>query len=338
MKKIVKKIVPENIISQVRNYYNRNYKLKKMYNFDRKRYANSSYELSNNRSLENLRSKITFHYHSIEKGLSNANFRLGFGKKAFDQLFLAMDKFLELGYPATDTRFQQAISVIEEYVILHRKNNFDAIEAENKLSEYKELLLEENCGIGGYSVVKREELPNFNSTSFKNLAAQRYSIRDFGNDEINDDDIFDAIKSAIKTPSVCNRQAWKVHYIKEKSLLEKALVIQGGLRGNGKNLNRLMLVTCNKEYMNGPHERNQTFIDGGMFTMSLIYALTSKQIATCALNADFSLEKEQQIRDIMKLQSSEDLIAFVALGSYPGEMKVAKSPRDSVDTITKVYC
>ncbi|MGF3194963.1 hypothetical protein [Facklamia sp. P13055] len=66
-----------------------------MYKFDKLRFLTSAYNMKEEYSYENLRSKITFHYHSIEKGLSNANFRAGFGKYAFKELFFAMDLFLK---------------------------------------------------------------------------------------------------------------------------------------------------------------------------------------------------------------------------------------------------
>src|SRR5699024_8074297 len=96
--------------------------------------------------------------------------------------------------------------------------------------------------------------------NFKELAAYRYSIRDFGEEIVSDEEIFDAIQMATKTPSVCNRQAYRVYQIKNPEILKKVYNMQGGLTTNGENLQQFLLVTCNREFMNGPHERNQTYI------------------------------------------------------------------------------
>lgn len=332
----IKKIIPRSLIDTRRRLINRR-NLNKLYKFDKNRYLNYAYELNDEYSYDNLRSKITFHYHSIEKGLSNKNIRLGFGSKAFEGLFYAMDKYIELGYPTDDNRFQEGISVINEYLKLHEERNFPVQWVSGKQKEYMKFDTGIYNGKAGYGVIHKNELPQYESLNFKELAYNRHSIRDFGEEMIEDNKIYEAIEIATKTPSVCNRQACKVYQIKDSIILKKTFELQRGLTTNGENLQQMLLVTSNREYMNGPHERNQTYIDGGMFTMSLIYALTYRNIATCALNTNFSLKKEKKMREILDIPLSEDLIAFIAIGSYAEENSYAKSPRDSYkEIITKI--
>lgn len=308
-------------------------KLKKLYDFDRNRYINSAYELNDAYSFNNLRSKITFHYHSIEKGLSNINFRYGFGKNAFNGLFIAMDKFIANEFDTEDRRFQQAITVIKAYVDVHNEANYDVQEIEKKLEEFLPYYVEANLRLGGSDTIYKENLPNFKEANFKELALNRNSIRDFGTQKVEKNDIDEVIDLAIKTPSVCNRQPNQAYVLNNPDLISKSLEIQGGFKGHGKNIQYLMVVTSNREYMNGPHERNQTYIDGGMFLMSLLYALTYKNIASCVLNADFNITKEKSIRKLLDISFSEDIIAFIAIGSYADEYKIANSPRDSRENI-----
>lgn len=316
--------------------YSRKKHLNSLYKFDKNRHKKSAYDLTNTYTKNNLRSKITFHYHSIEKGLSNPNLRLGFGKRAFEGLFLAMDKYLEKSYPTNDKRFQQAISVIQEYLDVHENNKFETEWVSSKYAEYKKHFIDSFNNTGGAGNIKLENIPDYSELNFKELAAYRYSIRDFGEEIVSDEEIFDAIQMATKTPSVCNRQAYGVYQIKNPEILKKVYNMQGGLTTNGENLQQFLLVTCNREFMNGPHERNQTYIDGGMFLMSLVYALTYHQIASCTLNTNFTLEKEKAMRELLDVSYSEDLIAFVAIGSFAEETKYAKSPRDSYEDITVV--
>src|SRR5699024_9003022 len=117
-------------------------------------------------------------------------------------------------------------------------------------------------------------------------------------------------------------------YIKNPLLVKKVLQIQGGLRGKRENLNKILVVTADKQYMAHAHERNQTYIDGGLFAMSLIYSLTSKNIATCALNASFSYKQDKDMREFLSIHESEDLILFIAIGSYPENFRIPKSFRD----------
>lgn len=335
MKALIKKILPETFVSSIM-IINKKKAVSKLYKSDKARLLKYGYSINGNYNEDNLRAKITFHYHAIEKGLSNANLRLGFGERAFKELFWAMDKFLEKGYSTDDYRFQSAISVIKSYVELHRKKNYPIEDIESQLFTYSKHFLQENEGIGGYLTIEKNQLPKFDELCFKDLAFARYSVRDFGREDIDESKIFEAIDIATKTPSACNRQAWKVYYIKSDTMIRNVLNIQGGLNGNGENLRKLLLVTSDKQYMNGGHERNQTYIDGGLYTMSLLYALESANIASCTLNTNFNLKKDREMRNLLKINDSEDFIAFIALGTYPEVIKVAKSPRDNNTVITSI--
>lgn len=335
MRTLIKQILPETFVSSIRKI-NQKKGISKLYNSDKARLLKYGYSINGNYNEDNLRAKITFHYHAIEKGLSNANLRLGFGESAFKELFWAMDKFIEKEYSTTDYRFQSAISVIKSYVDFHRKKNHPVEEVESRLIAYSRYFLQENEGSGGYLTIEKAQLPKFDELCFKDLALTRYSVRDFGSEDFDESKIFEAIDIATKTPSACNRQAWKVYYIKSDKMIRDVLNIQGGLTGNGENLRKLLLVTSDKQYMNGGHERNQTYIDGGLYTMSLLYALESANIASCTLNTNFNLKKDREMRNLLKINDSEDFIAFIALGTYPEVLKVAKSPRDNNTVITSI--
>lgn len=333
MKNLLRKVVPKRLIVLYKSFKVRK-ELNDLYNFDKKRYLKSSFGTRTDLSLNNLRSKITFHYHSIEKGLSNAEIRLGFGQRAFSELFYSLDKWVEKKYPNDDFRFQSALSVIHSYIEFHNLNDFDVSPIEDKFKEYLPHFNEKNIGIGGYKSIGKNQVLSIDESAFEYLAKNRYSVRDFGNEPVNEDDISSSIQMATKAPSVCNRQAWRVYVIQSKSIIQQALKIQNGFKGNGKNIQKLLLVTMDNQFMRGPSERNQSYIDGGLYAMSLIYALTSKRIATCPLNASFDMLKEDSMRKLINIKESEDFITFIAVGSYPEEFKVAQSPRDSFGDFT----
>lgn len=339
MKEQLKKLLPESMIINLRKKmkpYHRNRQFKKLYDFDKKRYKKYSYEFSNEMDFDNLRSKITFHYHSIEKGLSNSRFRGGFGKTAFTELFFAMDKYLEKGYPTDDARFQQAISTITAYVNRHNEINIGVPEVSKKLESYLKYDTGRIENVGGATIKEKSSTEDYAELNFKDLALNRHSIRDFGSARFPEECLVDAIEIANKTPSVCNRQSTHVYYIKDSAKMEQIFNLQGGLTTHGENLQGILLVTANRKYMNGPHERNQTYIDGGLYLMSLVYALTYKNIATCVLNANFTLEKELESRKILGISEAEDLIAFVAVGTYPENIRYANSPRDTAEDVFSI--
>ena len=331
----IKKLLPPKFILYV-NRTRQRIAISRLYRFDQKRLKKYAFTLQKQFSRENLRAKITLHYHAIEKGLSNANPRLGFGERAFTELFWTMDAYIKNGYPTDDSRFQSAVSVIAAYVKLHQTHNHSVPRVEENLKKYISLLLPENRELGGFLTLKRDELPDFRTLAFDDLSKNRVSVRDFGEDQIDDPKVFEALRIATRTPSVCNRQAWRVRYVKSPEKVQDVLKIQGGFRGNGENLRSLLIVTADKQYMTGGRERNQTYIDGGMFAMSLLYALTSVGIASCPLNASFRLEQEEKIRHLLQVGEAEDFITVIALGTYPAAFKIAKSPRDDYQLFTTV--
>lgn len=335
MKRLVFMILPIN----VRDYLIRLkliFRLIISYFEDMKRFKKYSISFGNNFSYENLRSKITFHYHSIEKGLSNTSFRYGFGERAFKELFFALDKYLELGYPKDDIRFQSALNIIDYYIKFHNENGYKLDSFENKAKRYLTYLNQKYLGITGVEIRRISQNPDFKVLNFKDIAYSRHSVRDFGEEKIDEVKVINAIKIASNSPSVCNRQSWKVRLIKNVNVINNVLSIHNGLKGYGNNISYLIVVSCDKQYMIDSFERNQTFIDGGIFTMSLLYALTYENIATCTLNANLNKECEIEIRKILKIELSEDLIAFIALGSYPNVYKYTKSPKDNYELFTIV--
>lgn len=339
MYQLIKKFIPQKSMWFLRRkkliFFNK-LKYLKLIIFDIKRFNNNAYDMNDKFNYDNLRSKITFHYHSLEKGLSNKNFRYKFGINALNELFYAMDLYIEKDFPLEDSRFQQAICVLEAYLDVHREQGIDVKWVEDKYNNIIQHIKVENNQDGGFKVIDRPNQDN-SGLNFKQLMLNRHSVRDFGEEKLNENLILDSISIASLSPSVCNRQSCKVHLINDKKLVHEVLLIQGGLTGFGENIQKIILVTSDKSFMNGPHERNQTYVDGGIFFMNLLNALTYNNIATCSLNADFDIIKEKKLRNLMDLKLSEDLIGFIALGSFPSKYKIAFSPRDTEKQITKIY-
>ena len=322
MKELIKKILPISLYTKYMTLKN-SVQIYIRYKKDRKRFSNESIDYSvKNDSLSNLRGSITLNYHNIEKGLSHGKkIRLGFSKSAISDLLNAMDEFVVRGYPAKDTRFQTAVSVLEQYVEIHKKNHYDVQYIEDKLKRYGKLLAI-NAGVKNIQYSK-DYYPN----TFKELMTNRHSVRDFGLEEIEKSKLIEALKISARTPSACNRQPWKV-YIVSNEKINELLRLQAGINTHGKNIQYLMLITSDKGYYRWVNERNQNLIDGGLFSATLLYALESQGIASCPLHCSLSEKDEAKIRDILKIGSSEELINFIAIGSFPNEITVPVSHRD----------
>lgn len=337
MKEALKSILPKALLRKttgIRVKFRKYIDVRKLYYNDFKRYNNSAFLMNNKQTVDNLRARITLHYHSLEKGMSNSNLRIGFGKSALNDLFCSLEEYINCGFSLEDPRFKSGVSTIHKYIELHKLNNYNVLDIEERLLSLTSV---KETNAGGVYEFKRDELLSFKNSNFHDLSKHRFSVRDFSDEEVDRSIIEDAIKISMKTPSVCNRQPWTVYLIQNPRLINEVLKIQGGLNGNGKKMDTLLLVTSDNSYLAGPEERNQGFVDGGMFSMSLLYALTHVGLATCTLNADFDEKRDTLIRQALEISETENLILFIAVGNYPDKFKVPKSQRDSYKNIVKYF-
>lgn len=298
------------------------------------KYRKSAFRLNKNHTKDQIKARITIHYHSIEKGLSHKNIRLGFGKHAIKQLLKDLDDYKKNSFPLEDIRYRTGCSVLLEYIKLHEEANYDISEIK---SMYKSIVGNFKENLGGCYQLNKEEVLKYRNSDFKQLSDKRFSVRNFSDELVDIQLINKAIEIAMKTPSVCNRQPWNVYVVKNKELQKDLLSLQGGLRGLGDNMDTLIAITAKNSYFGGPEERNQGFIDGGLFSMSLLYSLEYMGLASCALNADFNKKTDDQIRKILDIKVNENIILFIAVGNYPSTFKVPKSQRESHKEITKYF-
>ncbi|EAZ90593.1 nitroreductase family protein [Crocosphaera chwakensis] len=138
---------------------------------------------------------------------------------------------------------------------------------------------------------------------------------------------------AQKTPSVCNRQSSKVYVFSRDEDKQKILSYQNGNRGFGEQASKVLIVTSNMEHFTSIGERNQCWIDGGMYAMSLVYALHSLGLGTCCLNWSVECRVDKQLREVAEISDSEAVIMMIAVGHLTDELKVAQSPRKKIEDV-----
>lgn len=278
---------------------------------------------------------IILQYHVVEKGLTMPESRLGFGQKRIISLCKDCVKYIEK-YGQNDEQLNHAIAVVLEYENLHKINGFDLNnETEDSLQQLKNRLLSE-VEKSVQKQTDRDELFNKKDHAFPEFSESRYSIRNYSGIDIPVKKIMDALELAKNSPSACNRQAWRTYVYTQKSKINTLLELQGGNRGFGHLANKLIIVCGELGLFCNSNERNQVYIDGGIYTMNLLYALHYTGIASCVLNCSFDPAKEKQIKDIAGIKDSEVLIVMITCGMPPDVFKVALSPRYPVDRTNKI--
>jgi nitroreductase len=306
-----------------------------LYDIERYLYFSTTVKLPKN--FDNIKSRITAHYHVIEKGLSLHETRLGYGKNIINSLLLHLDMYLQNEYPVDNEQFISALKTLEAYCQFHVVNNYDVQELQERLSKYHKYINDTNSKhSGGVKTVFKEDILKSLEENFEHLAYSRYSIRDFAPGNVDTSLIMNAVKIAQKTPSVCNRQSSFVYVITDEKAKKDALSCQNGNRGFGHLADKLLIVTANLRAFYSIEERNQAFVDGGMFGMSLIYALHSLGLGTCTLNWSASKERDIKLREQIDIKEEELVIFMIAVGMLPEKLNVAYSQRKNTEDIVKL--
>jgi nitroreductase len=311
------------------------FKYLKSYIYDIRKYLKYSTTLRKYYDFDTLESRIIAHYHVIEKGLSLKNTRFGYGKDIIYNLLDLLQSYKEIGYHKDHKTYKTAISVLKSYIEFHENNNYDIKELKSTINKVVDTNIKSD-ELGGVKSFKKEEIIKKTNQKFDLFANSRFSIRNFTSEEVEIADLKDAVRIAQKSPSVCNRQSSKVYIIDNEELKEKILKMQNGNRGFGHLANKIIIVTSNLKAFNGIGERNQSYIDGGMFGMSLLYALHYKGLGTCAVNWAVNSNQDKKIRKELNINLSENILFMVLVGHIPNMFSVAKSTRKNMSDILKV--
>src|SRR5690606_13272847 len=97
----------------------------------------------------------------------------------------------------------------------------------------------------------------------------RRSVRAFDTDRDVDMEIIDeALRIFQQTPSVCNRQAARLHIYRDRRKIIELLGIQAGSAAFRDRVPYLAAVTSDQRLFTGAGERNQSLIDGALAAMT----------------------------------------------------------------------
>lgn len=288
------------------------------------------------RSKAHLSALIMMDCHRIEKGLALRNPRVYFGKAVVSRLLDNL-KVLQERY-GLDVLGKAALDALCEYDTYVRQQGEPDDSLLDCLAALRQRLpadLPEHK-LGGIKTVTRESLQRAAMCDISAFFDSRHSIRTFSPEPVDLALITQAVSLARRTPSVCNRQTCRVHVVHNKEDLVRVLELQNGNRGFRAEVDKLLLITSEMTSFLGPAERNQCWIECGMFGMSLVYALHSLGLATCCLNWCVTSTTDRAMKELIDMGDSEVIGMAIAVGGMPEQFRVAKSLRKSVSEILHV--
>lgn len=177
------------------------------------------------------------------------------------------------------------------------------------------------------SPIVEEKAPVMDRDALHAFFTTRRSVRDFDDRDVPVEELMQAAELAGTSPSVCNRQGWRVYFTDSDDARRRLLKFQNGNRGFGLDAPRIAMVTVDTRLFSGAGERNQPWIDGALFSMSFVMACHGLGLSTCMLNMSTSNERFDALREEFSIPDYEVVIMMIAIGyARPGH-RVARSPR-----------
>jgi len=254
--------------------------------------------------------RLTMDYHRIEKGLALPEPKQPFGAALSERMTQLIgdtpsanseDRYVELA--------EQALAALEMW-------NVDGVIE----SEVTPLLA--------------DALMSLTPAAAYAFFESRHSIRNFDSTRVpTTSELTRGVELASNTPSVCNRQGFRVHFYRDRDEIDAILRIQNGATAFAQTVPAVGVVTARRAMFVGPDERNQRWVDGGLFAMTLVWAFHALGLSTCMLNWALPNVSSNRLRKLAGIPDGEDIVVLIAIGHAAEGARVARSEKRSVDDL-----
>ncbi|WP_216640425.1 nitroreductase family protein [Sphingobacterium sp. B29] len=272
--------------------------------------------------------------HRLEKGLlmkpRRDVFALDFIKETVDQF--------ETIYNAHDyvigSQLKWSFDVLQEYFSVtgnHPKLDLQRQRFNNIVKDGPE-----NCELRSVPYHRHEEnKPNISFDDFYKLTKYRRSVRWFLDKKVPHELIDKAIMAANQSPSACNRQPFEFRIIDGQPLLEKVSNIPGGVKGYAHNIPMFIVAVGNLDAYFDERDRHVMYVDASLANMTLMLALETLGLSSCAINWPDVENFERQMDQALKLNEWQRPIMCMAVGYPDPEGLVAFSEKRNINDIRK---
>lgn len=332
IKNILGRILGERLYERIKTNYTflqNKRKLKLNFRKDYQNYCEHSTVFKTD-NFKKIESELILDYHGLEKGFLHDELRYRFAEHRVRRMIRNLEK---INYDSSkSSQVSISFKILSDYYELHSNNNINIEDyfSKNIYNVIRENLTEKE---DVYKVLTKDEYYKNVNDNFLDFSNSRKSIRSFSKELIKMDTIKSVVNIARNAPSVCNRQPTKVHFIQKKQIIDEILDIQDGLSGFRENINQIIVLTSDRNYFFSVGERNQLYIDGGIFLMNLLYSLHYHKIASCCANWGKEYQDDLKAEKILGLKPSEKIICVIALGYIEDNVKYTLSKRRTVDEV-----
>lgn len=285
-------------------------------------------------TFNKIESRIILHYHGIEKGFLFENFKHRFGAlRVIELVKLLKNKDVVKNHK--QSQIAAAYLAMCKYYEKHLNDGID-ISDYFKIEDYDFF---KSLSTLDLDIIKEHNRSDFfgkSNANFLEFSKSRGSIRSFTGEKIPIETINKIIDLAKTAPSVCNRQPTKIYYVESKLTIDRIFDIQQGLKGYSDEIVQLLVLVSDRNYFYSIGERNQLYIDGGIFLMNLLYAIHFYKVGACPAHWGLNYQQEKRIHKELNLNKSEKVICLIPIGIPKNEFKTTLSLRRNNDEILKI--
>ena len=272
-----------------------------------------------------LSARLMFHAHSIEKGLAHEEIRYQFGANALSALQRTLQHYDAAGCPIDSDARANALSVLRAYLDLHHESGEDSSSVRRQFAQWLPEIAQADTELGGTVTITASSKRRNRDKGFAELFRGRTSVREYADTPVDITLVSEALGIAAKAPSICNRQPYRVRLITDDAEIKRFLEVQGGVRGHSTPPVLLVITTDIRDFV-GYNERNQVYVNGGIYAMGLLLALEYVGLAACPLNTMFSRTQEREVRRLVKADH-EAFIMAISVGNFRDQVKSPRSFR-----------
>jgi len=274
--------------------------------------------------------KLVIESHAIEKGLSLPEPRPFFGKA---KLAYIVGELGRSNRPISKFAVYMAAGALSGYKQFHLERGVsDPVLSQIDTALQNAAKQSEPLATAGTRMIHHDQLKRGSSLE------TRFSCRMFDQHQVSRRDLEEIVSLAQRAPSQCNRQATKVYIFQTRRKIDQLLALQGGASGFGHMVTNLAIVSSELSAWGGAQQRNQPYVDGGLFSMAFLLACQERGYVACPLNLAVTHAVESDIRSVGGIPLGERLIMMIAFGRPTTEevVRAAGSPRRPLNEVLTV--
>lgn len=308
--------------------------IKRNYDYDMERYLKHSSTYILNADPLALSSWLVSAFHGVEKGMTMEAGKEGFARKKIPSMMAAIRQLENTGHASYAT--EGARGCLQAYVSFNDDLGMKIPdEYESEVRAFVAGMKQEEFP-GGSISLGRAQIEAATDFDYDAFTQTRCSLRQFTGEAVDPNVLENAVRQALKSPRSCNREMRRVHAVYDPEMRDELLTYHSGNRGFGHRLGAVLVIASDLREFDMVGERNQGWIDGGIFAMSLVLALHANRLGSCMLNWSVDCEQDKRLRDAFDIPDHEAVITFLGVGQMLETFDVCASPSPNVEDVMSV--